>query len=246
MATSDTGGLDKRGLALKPSVGPGCLRCPVERLAGRNYCGTCGNRLRDRCERKQVTVLCADVSGYASLSEPLDPQQVSELMDRVFGIVLDVVHEHGGTVNQFQGAGIMALFSERPDGEHHACRAVRAALAVKERLETVRFEVRRSHGLEFRVRLSVNTGPVGIGTIGAAPRTDDTAENTSGVASRLLGVAEPGQIVLTGQTQRFAAGSYVFEELEAMHLMSSSQTVKVYALTRRASGHVEGQLLAAV
>src|SRR5215813_3872445 len=98
---------------------PGCLQCPLERLAGRNYCGACGNMLRPRCERRQVTVLFVDVSGFTAMSERLDSEQVSEIMQRTFDVVLDSVHEHGGTVNQFLGDGVMALFSEAA-GEQHA------------------------------------------------------------------------------------------------------------------------------
>ncbi len=166
MAISGVTGLSGNGKVTAPalSVRPGCLECAIERLAGRNYCGACGNMLRPRCERKQVTVLFVDVSGFTALSERLDPEQVSEIMCQTFDIVLDAVHERGGTVNQFLGDGVMALFGEAP-GEHHACRALSTALAVQERLETVRREMRRSYGLEFRVRMGINTGPVVIGTI---------------------------------------------------------------------------------
>src|SRR5262245_21380425 len=89
------------GKAFGSAARPGCLQCPVERLAGRNYCGACGNQLRPRCERRQMTVLFADVCGFTALSERLDPEQVSEIMDRTFEAILEAVHEHGGTVNQF-------------------------------------------------------------------------------------------------------------------------------------------------
>jgi class 3 adenylate cyclase len=229
-----------------PAVGTGCPQCARERLAGRNYCGSCGASLRHRCERKQVTVLFADVSGYTSLSERLDPEQVSEIMDEVFAIILDAVHEHRGTVNQFLGDGVMALFGEGGD-EHHACRALSAALALEERLETVRLEVRRRHTLDFRARISLNTGPVVVGTIGAALRTDYTATgNTTGLAARLLGVAAPGQIVVTGRTRGFATGRYDFEELGSMPLSWSSEPVQVYALTRHTIRHAENARLATV
>ena len=246
MATYGVGGLSGSLVALGVARGSGCLRCPLERLAGRNYCGACGNQLRPRCERKQVSVLFADVSGFTALSEQLDPEQVSEIMHRTFDIVLETVHEHGGTVNQFLGDGVMALFGEGP-GEHHACRALSAALAVQERLETVRREVRRSYGLEFRVRMAINTGPVVVGTIGAALRTDYTAMGaTTSIASRLLRLAEPGQIVLTGRTRELATRRYDFEELGEIPLAESLETVEVYALTRETMEDVESGLLALV
>lgn len=245
----ETSGVTKlRGKVPDPSlsVRPGCLQCALERLAGRNYCGACGNPLRPRCERKQVTVLFADVSGFTALSERLDPEQVSEIMDRTFDIVLEAVHEHGGTVNQFLGDGVMALFGDGPV-EHHACRALSAALAVQERLETVRREVRRSYGLAFRIRIGVNTGPVVIGTIGGGLRADYTATgNTAGTALGLLQIAEPGQIVLTSHTRALAADRYDFAEVGAMPLTESRETVVVYELSRETTEYAGSAGLTAV
>jgi|SRR5262252_3970016 len=213
-------------------LGAPCPECAVERLAGRNYCGACGNMLRPRCERKHVTVLFVDVSGFTALSERLDPEQVSEIMQRTVDIILDAVHENDGTVNQFLGDGVMALFNE-VSGVHHACRALRTALAVQERLETVRREMRQSYGIAFRVRMGINTGPVVIGTIGAALRTDYTATgNTAATALGLLQIAEPGQIVVTDRTRKIAAGSYDFGEVGAMPLTDSGDIVVVHELTR--------------
>jgi class 3 adenylate cyclase len=232
MAISSVAGPSGNGRASAPelSMKSACLQCARERLAGRNYCGVCGNLLRPRCERKQVTVLFADVSGFTALSEKLDPEQVSEIMHRTFDIVLEVVHEHGGTVNQFLGDGVMALFGDVP-GEHHSCRALGAALAVQDRLETVRREVRESYGLEFRIRMSINTGPVVVGTIGAALRSDYTATgSTVAIASRLLHVAQPGQIVLTGDTRDLSSGRYDFAELRTIPPTESREAVEVYQL----------------
>lgn len=248
MAISSVTGLSENGRATAPplSVRPGCPECAIERLAGRNYCGACGNMLRPRCERKQVTVLFADVSGFTALSERLDPEEVSEIIRRTFDIVLDAVHEHGGTVNQFLGDGVMALFDE-VRGEHHACRALSTALAVQERLETVRREMRRSYGLEFRVRMGINTGPVVIGTIGAALRTDYTATgNTAATALGLLQIAEPGQIVLTDHTREVAASRYDFVEVGAMPLTESRETTVVYELIREETAYAENASLVAV
>ena len=234
MSIGGTFGLNGNGIVIAPAapVRPGCLQCAMERLAGRNYCGACGNMLRPRCERKDVTVLFVDVSGFTALSERLDPEQVSEIMHRTFDIILDAVHENDGTVNQFLGDDVMALFGEASD-EPHACRALKTALAVQKRLETVRREMQQSYGLAFRVRIGINTGPVVIGTIGAALRTDYTATgHTAAAALGLLQIAEPGQIVLTDRTGDLAAGRFDFVEVGAMPLTESRETVVVYELIR--------------
>jgi len=234
MAISGMHGISGNGTAMAPvlPVRAGCVQCAMERLAGRNFCGACGKMLRPRCERKEVTMLFVDVTGFTALSERLDPEQVSEIMQSTFDIILDAVHENEGTVNQFLGDGVMALFSEAL-GEHHACRALRTALTVQERLETVRRGIRQSHGLAFRVRMGINTGPVVIGTIGAALRTDYTATgHTAAAALGLLQIAEPGQIVFTDHTEHLAAGRFDFVEVGAMPLTESRETVVVYELIR--------------
>jgi class 3 adenylate cyclase len=246
MAISETFGLGESGNAMAPAPSPGCVQCALERLAGRNYCGACGNMLRPRCERKQVTLLFIDVSGFTALSERLDPEQVSEIMRRTFDIILDAVHENDGTVNQFLGDGVMALFGAGSD-EHHACRALRTALAVQERLETVRREMRHSYGLAFRVRMGINTGSVVIGTIGAALRTDYTATgSTAATALGLLQIAEPGQIVLTEHTEELAGGRFDFVEVGAMPVTESRETVVVYELIRESTEYMKNASLVAV
>ena len=245
-AISGVAGVRENMKATAPGLRPGCPECDIERLAGRNYCGACGNMLRPRCERKQVTVLFVDVSGFTALSERLDPEQVSEIMQRTVDIILDAVHENEGTVNQFLGDGVMALFGE-VSGAHHACRALRTALAVQERLETVRREMRQSYGIAFRVRMGINTGPVVIGTIGAALRTDYTATgNTAATALGLLQIAEPGQIVLTDRTREVAAGRYDFAEVGAMPLTESGDIVVVHELTHERTEYAENAGLVAV
>ena len=246
IAVSGLVGLSGNGKGMATAATPGCPQCGIERREGRNYCGACGNMLRPRCERKHVTMLFVDVSGFTSLSERLDPEQVSEIMQRTFDIILDAVHENDGTVNQFLGDGVMALFGE-VSVEHHACRALRTALAVQERLETVRREMRRSYGLTFRVRMGINTGSVVIGTIGAALRTDYTATgSTAATALGLLQIAEPGQIVLTGHTEELARGRFDCVEVGAMPLTESRETVVVYELLRESTEYSESASLVAV
>src|SRR5215470_9121724 len=100
----------EKAMTTVPSAAAECPECAIGRRGGRNYCGACGNMLRPRCERKQVTILFVDVSGFTALSERLDPEQVSEIMQRTLNIILDAVHENDGTINQFLGDGVMALF----------------------------------------------------------------------------------------------------------------------------------------
>jgi class 3 adenylate cyclase len=228
-------------------VGPSCQQCALERTAGRNYCGACGNLLRPRCERKQVTVLIADVSGFTTLSAQLDPEQVSEIMaphlrcgarGRARGMA--------GTVNQFLGDGVMALFDE-DRLEHHAgpsprCRACDPG-AHRDRTPRGTPEL-RSRVSDFA---SASTrGPVVIGTIGAALRSDYTATGaTASAALGLLQIAEPGQIVVTERTRALAAGRHGFAEFGAIPLTESGETAVVYELSGHGAPYTGGAVLAA-
>ena len=114
-------------------------------------------------ERKQVTVLFVDVSGFTSLSERLDPEEVHQLMSRAFELMLAEVHRYEGTVNQFLGDGIMALFGAPIAHEDHARRAVHAALGIARALEGYQREL-APRGITFRARQGLNTGLVVVGS----------------------------------------------------------------------------------
>jgi class 3 adenylate cyclase len=160
-------------------------------------------------ERKQVTVLFTDVSGFTSMSSSLDPEEVHEIMDRCFEVVLGAVHRYVGTINQFLGDGVMALFGAPIAHEDHPHRALRAGLAIQRDLLPLREDVRRAHGVDFRVRIGVNTGLVVVGAIGKDLRMDYTAVgDTTNLAARLLNIAQPGQIALSRPTHRLTEGYF--------------------------------------
>ncbi|MGH2627222.1 MAG: adenylate/guanylate cyclase domain-containing protein, partial [Anaerolineales bacterium] len=153
-------------------------------------------------ERKQVTVMFADVSGFTAMSSRLDPEEVHDIMDRAFEIILEAVHRYEGTINQFLGDGVMALFGAPVANEDHAQRALIVALAIQSGLRPLADEVRQMHGIEFRMRMGINTGLVVVGAIGRDLRMDYTAVgDTTNLAARLLGIAKPGQIVVSRRTQ---------------------------------------------
>src|SRR5207249_4480574 len=167
-------------------------------------------------ERKIVTVMFSDVSGFAAMSERLDPEDVHAIMDRAFEVILGAVHRYEGTVNQFLGDGVMALFGAPIAHEDHAHRALSAALAIQRELKPLADDVRRMHGVEFRMRMGINTGLVVVGAIGKDLRMDYTAVgDTTNLAARLLGLAKPGQIVVSGRTQHLRDGFFVFDDLGA-------------------------------
>ena len=144
-------------------------------------------------ERKQVTVLFADVKGSMELAEQVDPEEWHTILDRFFAILAEGVHRFEGTVNQYTGDGIMALFGAPISHEDHAQRACYAALYLKDELGRYAEELKRRRGLGFSVRVGLNSGEVVVGSIGDDLRMDYTAQGqTVGLAARMEQLAAPG------------------------------------------------------
>jgi class 3 adenylate cyclase len=191
-----------------------CATCHTVLPPTSNFCGECGAwrgtahaMKRSRCAARHATVLFCDVVGYTAISERLDPEAVFGLMEQTFGVVLDAVHRHGGTVNQFLGDGAMALFD-------HPERAINAGQEILKELQTIAAEARRLHGVDFSMRIGIDTGTVSVGAIGVDLRADYTALGaTARVAASLLHVAHGGEIVVTEATRRLAGPWLVFERL---------------------------------
>lgn len=210
----------------------GCPRCGQANPTGVKFCGECGAPLRTTCARKQVTVLFSDVCGFTGLSERLDPEDVRAIIDRAFDVILDAVHRHDGTINQFLGDGVMALFGASTAHDDDPYRAVRAALAIQEGLESLRAEVQEAHGVDFRIRIGIHTGPVVLGVIGKGLRTDYTAGgSTTSVAARLLNFARPGQIVISAATRDATEGAFAVGDLGGVGVDGKAEPVRAYAVT---------------
>lgn len=182
-------------------------------------------------ERKQVTVLFADVKGSMELAEQLDPEQWHRIMDRFFALLAEGVHRFEGTVNQYTGDGIMALFGAPIGHEDHAQRACYAALHLRDALRRYAQELRRERGFDFSVRMGLNSGEVVIGSIGDDLRMEYTAQgHTVGLAARMEQLAEAGAIYLTEQTASIVAGFFRVEDLGPFTIKGVHAPVHVLSL----------------
>ena len=158
-------------------------------------------------ERKQVTVLFADLKGSMELLADRDPEEARQLLDPVLERMMAAVHRYEGTVNQVMGDGIMALFGAPIAHEDHAVRACYAALAMQEAMRRYSDEVRRAHGIEVRIRVGLNSGEVVVRAIGNDLHMDYSAiGQTTHLAARMEQLAPPGAIRLTAETLRLAEG----------------------------------------
>src|SRR6516164_235958 len=158
-------------------------------------------------ERKQVTVLFADLKDSTELIRGLDPEAAQQLLDPALHRMMDAVHRFEGTVNQVLGDGIMALFGAPVAHEDHAMRACYAALAMQTAMRTYTEAVRRTRGLELRMRVGLNSGEVVVRAIGNDLHMDYSAVGeTTHLAARMEQLATPGSIRLTPATLRLVEG----------------------------------------
>ncbi len=158
-------------------------------------------------ERKQVTVMFADIKDSTELIKDLDPEAAQQLLDPALHRMMDAVHRYEGTVNQVLGDGIMALFGAPLAHEDHAIRACYAALAMQAAMRDYSEEVRHNHGIEVRIRVGLNSGEVVVRTISNDLHMDYSAVGqTTHLAARMEQLATPGSIRLAAATLRLVEG----------------------------------------
>ena len=192
---------------------------------------TSPSRIEADGERKQVTVLFTDVKGSMDLAEQHDPEQWREIMQGFFSILADEVRRFEGTVDKFTGDGIMAVFGAPVAHEDHARRACFAALRMLDDVAEYAAELRRKHGLNFSVRIGINSGEVIAGAIAAEGDGGYTAVgHTVGLAQRMEALAEPGKAYLTEATAELAHGFLALEDLGEFEIKGASRPVRVFEL----------------
>jgi class 3 adenylate cyclase/tetratricopeptide (TPR) repeat protein len=231
-----------------------CPACGHANREGAAFCEACGQRLRGERvprtyapehlvekirtgqrkltgERKHVTVLFADVRESMALAESVDAEAWQRIMDRFFALLCDGVHRFEGTVNQFTGDGIMALFGAPIAHEDHGRRACYAALYLRDELARYAAELRRGQGLNFSVRMGLNSGEVVVGAIGDDLQLDYTAiGHTVGLAQRMEALAEPGNAYLTEHTARLVGGFFALRDLGTFEIKGVTEPPRVYSL----------------
>ena len=233
-----------------------CKACNVELPTGAKFCLECGAKvggpppvppsretpkhLADKIrqskpavegERKQVTVLFADVKGSMELAESLDPEAFSRVMSRFFAILTEGVERFEGFVDKFTGDGIMALFGAPIAHEDHAQRACYAALHLRDEIARYASELKRAQGLSFSTRMGLNSGEVVVGTISDDLRMDYTAQgHTVGLAQRMENLAEPNTCFVSANTAALARGYFDLEDLGEFRVKGVANPMHVHRL----------------
>jgi class 3 adenylate cyclase/tetratricopeptide (TPR) repeat protein len=178
--------------------------------------------------RKIVTIVFSDVSGSTALGERLDAEALRRVMERYFEEMRSILERHGGTVEKFIGDAVMAAFGIPVAHEDDPLRAVRAAVEMRARLAELNVELARERGVTLAVRTGINTGEVVAGdpTEGHFYASGDVVN----IAARLEQAAEPGEILLGGQTFRLVHDAVQVEALEPLALKGKSSAVPAYRL----------------
>jgi class 3 adenylate cyclase/predicted ATPase len=250
-----------------------CPACAASNPPGNKFCGQCGASLAQagtssnsvlpesyipkhlaekilsskgalEGERKQVTVLFADMKGSMELLAERDPEEARKLLDPVIEHMMEAVHRYEGTVSNLMGDGIMALFGAPVAHEDHAVRACYAALRMQESVKRYAEEVRRTEGVPIQIRAGLNSGEVVVGAIGNDLKMDYTAiGQTVHLASRMEQMAMPGSIIITNDTLQLAEGYVQVKSLGPVNVKGMSEPVEADELV--GAGPVRSRLQAA-
>jgi class 3 adenylate cyclase/tetratricopeptide (TPR) repeat protein len=195
-------------------------------------------------ERKQVTVLFADLKGSLELLADRDPEEARKLLDPVLERMMEAVHLYEGTVNQVMGDGIMALFGAPVAHEDHAVRACYAALRMQELVKGYAEQAFRAHGVTVRIRVGLNSGEVVVRSIRSDLRMDYSAVGqTTHLAARMEQLAPPGAIWITAETLRLAENFVQVQPLGPVPVQGLDAPVEVFDVV--AAGQVRTRFQAA-
>lgn len=196
-------------------------------------------------ERKQVTVVFVDVVDSTALAEKLDPEEIHGIIEEALELMLHEIHEYEGTVTQFLGDGLMALFGAPVAHEDHAVRAVHAALAIQRVAGEYGRRLRAARDIEFKMRIGLNTGLVVVGAIGNDLRMDYTAiGDTTNLAARMQQHAPPGTVLVAEPTYRLIGGYFETRRVGPLTVKGKSEPIESYEVIGARRGRTRFDLAA--
>ena len=196
-------------------------------------------------ERKQVTILFVDVVGSTAMAEKLDPEEMHQILDQAFELMLEEIHRYEGTVNQFLGDGFMALFGAPVGHEDHAVRAVHAGLGIRRVLSEYAKQLLTERGIDFTMRIGLNTGLVVVGAIGNDLRMDYTAiGDTTNLAARMQQHATPGTVLVAEPTYRHISGYFETRPVGPLTVKGKDEPVQAYEVLGALHGRTRLDLAA--
>jgi len=194
-------------------------------------------------ERRQVTILFADVSGSTAMAEEMDPEDVATIMDGAFDCLIEPVYRYEGTLARLMGDAILAFFGAPVAHEDDAERAVRAALDMQEAAATYARRLKEERGLDFAARVGINTGIVVVGEIGSDLRVEYTAIGDAvNLAQRVEDAARPGTVLISANTYRLVRTLFHFRPLGPIQVKGRRKPVQLYEVLGPRLGQARGSL----
>jgi class 3 adenylate cyclase/tetratricopeptide (TPR) repeat protein len=220
-----------------------CPRCQSENPESAKFCSACGQSLGEagtsgfisepESERRHVTVLFTDVTGYTAMCERLDPEDVKEIMSRIFGEITQVVTKYEGFIEKFIGDAAMALFGVPKSHEDDPVRAIKAAMEIHGLVEALSPQVEARGCKPLSMHSGINTGLVVTGGADAGKGTYGVTGDTINLASRLSGMGKAGDILVGPYTYRRAEGYFDFEALEPAPVEGKAEPVRIFRVLSR-------------
>jgi class 3 adenylate cyclase len=216
-----------------------CPFCGHSYQPDSTFCDECGQRLGEiveterepletEGERKYVTVVFSDLSGYTAMSEKLDPEEVKEIMSRIFGEIAQVVTKYEGFIEKFVGDAVMALFGVPKSHEDDPVRAIRAAKEIHALIEAIGPQMQERVGHRLSMHSGVNTGLVVTGEVDLERGIHGVSGDAVNLASRLSGLAKRGEILVGEDTYRQTEGYFAFERMEPATVKGKAEPVQIY------------------
>ena len=235
-----------------------CPACKAQIPPGRKFCGECGYNLIPaedisekksateslpyhpsakkfssdvapiKGERKHVTVIFSDLTGYTAMSEKLDPEEVKGITSRIFSEISKIVGKYDGFIEKYAGDAIMAIFGVPKAHEDDPIRAVKAAREIHELVDAMSPDVESNIGQPISMHKGINTGLVVTGEVDLERGTHGIAGDTINVASRLSHLAKPGEILIDTDTCLQAEGYFTCEFLEATTVKGKAEPIQVH------------------
>ncbi len=194
------------------------------------------SQLRLGGERRELTIFFSDLQGFSSLSEKLNPEALTQLLNDYLTDMTDIILEEGGTLDKYEGDAIIAFWNAPISQPDHAVRAVRAALRCQQKLDERRAEFRERSGVELRMRIGINTGEVVVGNMGSRERFDYTVlGDAANLASRLEGAnkAFGTYLMVSETTWKDASGAFEGRALARLRVVGRKTPVRVFEPAER-------------
>jgi class 3 adenylate cyclase len=185
-------------------------------------------------ERRVVTMLFCDVKGSTSAAENMDPEDWTDVINSAFEHMIRPIYKYEGTVARLMGDGILAFFGAPIAHEDDPARAVLAGLDIVTAMQSFCGQIQQQYGIDFNVRVGINTGLVVVGAVGSDLRMEYTAIGDAiNLAARMEQTAAPGTVQISQDTYKLVKAMFQFEDLGGIEVKGRNAPIQAYRVLGR-------------